>query len=147
MRIVVDSREQLPYQFKSPCEVGTLQVGDYSICGLEDCVAVERKEINDLIGCLTSDRERFEKELHRGKALDYFALVIEASLRDLANGKYHSQMNPRSAVQSLLAFSIRYRLPIFFWENRAYGQRITESLLCKYAREIEKRYKLFEGVD
>lgn len=140
--IVTDSREQLPYEFENPSEVGAVPVGDYSILGLENYVAVERKTLDDLIGCLTSDRERFEKELYRGKALDYMALVIEASLSDLANGHYKSKMGAKSAIQSLLAFSVRYRLPIFFCENRKYGQRVTESLLCKYAGEIKKRFDL-----
>jgi len=139
-RIKIDSREQRPYTFENS-EVGTLNIGDYSICGLEDHISIERKELNDLIGCLTTGRERFEKELHRGRGFDYFALVIEASLSDLANGHYRSQMEPKSAVQSLLAFSVRYRLPIFFCENRQYGARVTESLLCKYAREVEKKFK------
>jgi ERCC4-type nuclease len=140
MRIVIDTREQRPYEFDTPSAVATVPVGDYSICGLENHIAIERKELNDLIGCLTSDRDRFERELHRGRALDYFALVIEASLSDLANGNYRSKMVPKAAVQSLLAFSIRYRLPIFFCENRKYGARVTESLLLKYAREIENRF-------
>ena len=144
MRIKVDTREQQPYQFENPSEVGTVPVGDYSICGLENHIAVERKEVNDLIGCLTTGRDRFERELHRGRGLDYFALVVEASLSDLTNGRYRSKMLPKSAIQSLLAFSIRYRLPIFFAENREYGQRITESLLLKFAREIETKFKLIE---
>lgn len=137
--IKVDSREQRPYEFENS-EVGTIPIGDYSICGLENHIAIERKELNDLIGCLTIGRERFEKELHKARALDYFALVIEASLSDLVNGRFRSKMGPKSAVQSLLAFSIRYRLPIFFCESRKYGARVTESLLVKYAREIEKKY-------
>ncbi|MBW1692145.1 MAG: ERCC4 domain-containing protein [Deltaproteobacteria bacterium] len=144
LTIKIDSREQKPYQFEVPSEVGTLSIGDYSLAGLEDCIAVERKTVDDLIGCLTTDRERFEKELYKARALDYFALVIEATLSDLANGNYRSQMGPKSAVQSLLAFSIRYRLPIWFCESRKYAQRITESLLCKYAREIEKRFELIK---
>ena len=144
MRLLIDTREQAPYEFEAPSEVGTVPVGDYSICGLENHVAVERKELNDLISCLGSGRERFEKELHKGRALDYFALVIEASLSDLINGRYCSDMNPKSVIQSLLAFSVRYRLPIFFCENRKYGQRITESLLLKYGREIEKRFNLIQ---
>ena len=139
--IKIDSREQRPYEFESPSEVGTLSMGDYSLAGLEDHIAIERKELNDLINCLTTDRERFEKELHRSKALDYFALVIEASLSDLANGRYRSNMGSKSAVQSLLAFSVRYRLPIFFAETREYGQRVTESLLLKYARDLQKRFE------
>ena len=139
LKIKIDSRERRPYKFKDSA-TGTLSVGDYSVCGLEDHIAIERKELNDLIGCLTTDRERFEKELFKGKALDYFALVIEASLSDLANGHYRSQMGSKSAIQSLLAFSVRYRLPVFFCENRKYGQRITESLLLKYCRKIEKQF-------
>lgn len=139
--IAIDTREQQPYEFKESSMVETVPTGDYSLVGLENHISIERKELNDLIGCLTTGRDRFEKELHKGKALDYFALVVEASLSDLANGRYRSDMNPKSAIQSLLAFSVRYRLPIFFAENREYGQRVTESLLLKYARELEKKFK------
>ena len=145
MRIVVDSREQLPYELQTPTETRALPVGDYSLIGGEHLIAIERKTIDDLIGCLTSDRERFERELYRGKSLDYFCLVVEASLSDLVNGNYRSQMNPKSAIQSLLAFSVRYRLPVFFCESREYGQRVTESLLLKYARELEEKVKLIEA--
>ncbi len=141
MKILIDSREQLPYKFETASETGTLPTGDYSLVGAESLIAIERKSVDDLIGCLTSGRERFERELHRGKALDYFGLVIEASLSDLSNGRYRSEMKPRAAVQSLLTFSIRYGLPLFFVENRKYGARVTESLLLKYAREVEKRLK------
>ena len=146
MRILIDTREQLPYRFETPSEMGTLPVGDYSIVGLENHIAIERKELNDLIGCLTTDRARFERELFKAKALEYFALVIEASLSDLINGRYRSDMTPKSAIQSLLAFSIRYRLPIFFCESREYAQRVTESLLLKYAREIEKQFNLIKEI-
>lgn len=137
--ISIDSREQLPYSFKTESETATLTTGDYSLKGASHLIAIERKTTNDLIACLTTGRERFEKELHRGRALDYFALLIEASLSDLSNGRYQSKMLPKAAVQSLMAFSIRYNLPIFFVENRKFGARVTESLLLKYARELEKR--------
>ena len=143
--IKIDTREQQPYEFENLSEVGTIPIGDYSICGLENHIAIERKELNDLIGCLTTDRDRFERELFKGRSLDYFGLVIECSLSDLANGHYRSQMGPKSAIQSLLAFSVRYRLPIFFAESREYGQRVTESLLVKYGREIEKKFEHIKG--
>lgn len=137
MKLLIDTREQLPYRFEYPSLVGTVPAGDYSIVDLEDCIAIERKTINDLTGCLTYGRERFERELHIGRALDYFALVIEASLSDLAHGRYRSKMNPKSAIQSLVAFSVRYRLPIFFAGDRQSGEMLTESLLCKYLKELE----------
>jgi ERCC4-type nuclease len=139
MKIIVDSREQLPYHFQTPAIRGTLATGDYSISGAENCIAIERKTLPDLISCLCDGRERFEKELYRGKSLDYFAIVIECSLSDLVNGSYRSRMTPKSAIQSLMVFSVRYHLPIFFVENRNYGARVTESLLLKYAKEVEKR--------
>ena len=79
MRLIVDSREQSPFSFKGPryedvtVEVGTLTVGDYSLAGLTDKVAVERKSLPDLVACLGRERERFERELQRGAALDAFA--------------------------------------------------------------------------
>lgn len=145
LTIKIDTREQQPYEFENPSEVGTLSIGDYSLVGGEHLIAVERKELGDLINCLSHDRVRFERELFKGKSLDYFGLVVEASLSDLANGHYRSQMQPKSAIQSLLAFSIRYRLPVWFCESRKYAQHLTESLLVKYAREIEKKFKQIQG--
>jgi len=138
---IIDSREQRPYAFTGPSEVRVLETGDYSLANLESQVAIERKSIDDLIACLTTERDRFERELQRGRSLDYFALVIEGSLMDLANGNYRSEMSPKAALQSLFAFSIRFRLPIWFAENRAHGQRVTESLLQKYAASVEWRWK------
>ena len=78
-------------------------------------MAVERKSVNDLVGCLKGQhRERFERELPRGRGLDYFALVAETDLTRLAAGGYRSKMSPKSVVQSLMAFSVRYCLPMFF---------------------------------
>lgn len=138
MTIVIDSRERRPYSFGGSTETGILPVGDYSLSGFENHIAVERKELNDLIRSLSTDRGRFEKELKKSESMPYFALVIEASLSDLADGSYRSRMNPRSVIQSLLAFSVRYRLPIFFCENREYAQRLTESLLLWFWKEIQE---------
>ncbi len=139
MRIKIDTREKNPYQFKTPSEVGTLSTGDYSICGYEDQISIERKSICDLIGSITSGRNRFTRELTRSRHLDQFHLVCEFSFDDIASGRYRSKASPESMVQSLIAFSIRFELPIWFVGSREHGQRITESLLCKYAKEVEKK--------
>ena len=140
--IIIDTREQNPLSFSLPAETGTLTTGDYSLKGLERFVAIERKSPDDLVGCLKNgERERFERELSRGRGLDYFALVIEADLPALARGEYRSKMNPKAVIQSLLAFSVRYRTPVFFCPDRAHEARIVESLLVKYLAEIEKRLK------
>lgn len=136
--IIIDTREQKPLTFGLPSERGTLPTGDYSLAGLEDSIAIERKSVNDLVGCLKGkERERFERELARGADMDYFALVIEADLADLASGNYRSRMTPKSVIQSLMAFSVRYRLPVFFCPGRAYAARVVESLLAKYVKEMQ----------
>jgi len=141
--IVIDTREQDPLKLTLPTERGTLTTGDYSMKGLERFIGIERKSPDDLIGCLKNGgRERFERELSRGRGLDYFALVVEADMSTLASGDYRSKMLPACVLQSLFAFSVRYRLPIFFCPGRAYAARTVESLLVKYVAEIEKRYGL-----
>jgi ERCC4-type nuclease len=71
MRILIDTREQEPYTFtgyEAATETATLPRGDYSLPGFQDRAAIERKSLNDLIGCLMGkDRERFERELARGR--------------------------------------------------------------------------------
>ena len=141
MIILTDSREQRPYSFETPCQVGTLSVGDYSLVNGEHLIAIERKTLDDLVLCSSKDRPRFTRELYKGRALEYMALVIEGSLLDIINHNYRSEMQPNAVIQSLIAFSIRYRLPVWLAGSREYGQRLTESLLLKYAYEIEKKHK------
>ncbi|MDD2967544.1 MAG: ERCC4 domain-containing protein [Desulfovibrionaceae bacterium] len=84
MRVIIDSREQSPFAFHNEKygvekAVGTLSIGDYSLAGLEDHIAVERKSLPDLVLCLGRERDRFERELQRGAALDAFCVVCEGS--------------------------------------------------------------------
>jgi len=143
--ILVDSREQRPFSFakyKATTEVVTLPCGDYSLPGFQDRVGIERKELNDLVGCLMGEgRERFERELARGRAYDLFAVVVEATLADVAHGRYRSEMKAHSALQSILAFQVRYRVPFVWAGNRDGAEYCTFWLLSKYLREISERHK------
>lgn len=146
MKIVVDSREQNPFAFdgKDGVEVvtGSLVTGDYSLAGLEDRVALERKSLADLVGCLAgSNRERFERELNRGRALDYFAVVIEAGFSELTAKQYRSNMNPHAAAQSIIAFQVRYGVPFLWAGCRRAAEYLTYWSLAKFLREAETRYK------
>ena len=145
MTILVDSREQRPFNFEHErydvqIQPGTLSVGDYSLRGLEDKVAVERKSLPDLVGCLGRERERFERELLRGAALDAFAVVIEAGWADLAGGNFRSQLNPHAACQSVLSFMARYRVPFLFAGSRAAAEYATWGLLRQYIEGARKRW-------
>ena len=55
MKIIIDSREQAPFTFGDyDCEAvsGSLPTGDYSLAHLEHQIAIERKSLSDLVGCL-----------------------------------------------------------------------------------------------
>ena len=90
--IAVDTREQKPYRFER-FEVKTLPTGDYSIVGLEDRVAIERKTKSDAYSTIGRGRARFESELERLARLSYAAIVIESSLTDFLQAPAFSRMN------------------------------------------------------
>jgi len=92
MTILIDTREQSPWSFTEirgrsdqkyrplivPVKIAGLPTGDYSIDGLTDFVAIERKSLPDLYGTILGDRERFERELSRLQVIadSGFAAVI-----------------------------------------------------------------------
>lgn len=145
MRIVCDTREQKPYLFTGPqyegveVERAALQTGDYSLVGLESIVAVERKSLDDLIQSMGRARERFEKELARGQALQAFAVVIEGSFLDLRDGNYGPRMWPKAACQSVLALSQRYRVAFLFAGNRAGGEYAVHGFLKHFLEDSRRR--------
>ena len=138
MKVVVDSREQKPYAFSDYPDVelvqGTLQQGDYSIEGLENFVAVERKSLSDLVMCLGRDRERFIRELLRARGLESFSIVCEGTWAALSNGQYKSRLSPQSATATVCAIMARLKIPIVFCGSRQAAESVTHNLLRQYLR-------------
>ena len=133
---VIDSREQKPWPFPNAV-VKKLDAGDYSLVGFEDQIAIERKEISDLFGTAGRGRRRFERELVRLSTLRYAALVIEANLDQiLIQPPIYSKMNPKALAASLMAWSVRFNLHVFFASNRATGFAVCRHLLEKFWKEI-----------
>lgn len=144
MIILIDTREQLPFTFSRfpgvTVERGTLPTGDYSLPGFESEIAIERKELNDLIACLQGgNRERFERELQRGAGMSHFSVLVEAALEDIGRGRYRSEMKPQAALQSIFAFMIWHRVAVLFCGSRRGAEYVCHSLLSKFLREIEVR--------
>lgn len=149
MQIVIDTREQLPFGFSGEfygkyggvdTVVGALSIGDYSLTGLADRVAVERKSLADLVLCLGRERERFERELQRGAALEAFLVVCEGSWLDLSHGNYRSKLSAHAACQSVMAFTARYRVSFHFAGSRAAAEYVTWSFLRQYLEGARRRY-------
>lgn len=95
MEILIDLREKKPWTFsdarsRHPETEFTLtrtvlKTGDYSIRGLEEDFAIERKGVKDFINTLNQNQYRFYAELQRMNAMRFAAIVIESHL-DLFTG-------------------------------------------------------------
>lgn len=143
---IQDSREQRGYEFPGRMvEVAALPVGDYSIKGLHERpeIAIERKSLEDLVISLSSGRQRFERELMKARNLcRHFSIVIESDLNTIAKGEYRSKMQPKAVIQSLICYSVRFDIPVWFCGSREYAERVCQSILEKYAREYYKKFQL-----
>ena len=90
---IIDSREQTPLDLEPLTTITcTLTTGDYSVRGLEHVVAIERKSLQDLVACVGSDRERFDREVQRLLAYPVRILVIESSWEAIES---HEPINPQ----------------------------------------------------
>lgn len=147
MRIIADTREQRAFTFSRfpgvEVEHSALPAGDYSIPGFSDRVAVERKELNDLVNCMKNgQRERFERELSKLQHYEVAAVVCEGSWQDISTHRYRSEMRPQAILQSIMAFMVRYRVNFILAGSREAAEYITHGILSKFAEEVEKRFKV-----
>ena len=145
MHIIIDSREQLPLSFSGWSDINTsvaaLPTGDYSLLGLHDKIAVERKTLVDIVNCFSgTERDRFERELSRGRGLDYFAVVIEASYAEMEARKYRSKLSPSQALKVLLDLQVRYNASFIWAGNRRAAEFITHWLLKSYLNQATENY-------
>ncbi len=116
MIIIVDTREQRPYDFACIAPPPTVDVattpgaGDYSLKGYEAQVAIERKSLIDAFGTFGNGRKRFERELERLSKLKFTAVVIEADWDTIVlRPPARSQLLPKPIVSSIAPWSQRYR--------------------------------------
>jgi ERCC4-type nuclease len=82
--IIQDTREKHPWSFASdhPVIKSKLDVGDYSVEGLEYILCIERKKsVNEFANNIVDDR--FTRELDRMDAYKYKFLVFEFSIDDI----------------------------------------------------------------
>ena len=147
LTLVVDTREQRPFQFPSKSIIRKkeiiiktvplgLKAGDYSVLGLQDQISIERKSMIDLFGTAGGGRDRFERELERLAELEYAAIVIEGTWEDIARRPpARSDMTSKSVIRSLLAWSQRYGIHVFAVGPRPLAARLTYIMLERFWRD------------
>lgn len=143
MTLIVDTREQAPLDFSRWDDVrvvtDTLNAGDYSIRGLEDRFALERKSVSDLVASLTSGRERMVRELERLRGFEFKAVAVEGTLEQIARHEYRSQTNPESILQTLAAWHVRYGCPVLWCGSPAGCAYMVRAMARWFLRDTEKR--------
>ena len=138
---VIDTREQLPLELPLRTITDTLPTGDYSVSGFEDLICVERKSLPDLIGCMTSGRTRFEKELQRMKAYDARCVVVEASWQQLRDGDYRSRITPEAATHSVVSWISSFAVPFLFVGDRTAAADTVAYFLYTSTKKHYERYR------
>lgn len=128
-------RNKIPYISRN------LNVGDYSAQigdqTMETEIVIERKHnLDEICGNFTANRERFEREFLRAKAVGtkVFLIIEDASWDDVYLGNYRSKLSAKSLVASLLAWQVRFNITVLFC-NPANTGRLIYHILYYAARE------------
>ena len=136
--IVIDTREQEPYSFDSRLAEAVrraLPAGDYSVEGLEERVAVERKSLDDFVSTVIHARQRFREELRKLAGYRAACVVVEASVADVLLQRYRGGAHPNAVVGNALSIILDFGVPVFFCGNRqAACQFVQAYLLAAHAR-------------
>ena len=127
LTIICDTRERDTHcetYFKKhdiPTITRKLDTGDYSAqlgdLSMEREIVVERKRnLDEICGNFTVERERFEREFLRAKAYGtkVFLIIENATWSDIFLGNYRSKTSPKSLVGSLLSWMVRFNITVLF---------------------------------
>lgn len=82
-RLIIDSREQKSLKLDIPIEIKKLEYGDYYLPDNKFNIFVERKSLNDFLGTLGRDYDRFCREIERAqKNGSYLIVLIEEDINN-----------------------------------------------------------------
>lgn len=131
--VLIDDREKKPYHFPHlVSKTHRLPAGDYSVEQYETRISIERKSKADAYASLGRGRTRFERELVRLSEFEFSAIVVESSLADFLQPPAFTKMNPKAALNSILAWSVKYGVHVYFAGDRLHGNALTLRLLEKF---------------
>ena len=147
LTIVCDTRERDTHceeyfrKNKIPCITRKIDTGDYSAqlgdLSMEREIVVERKRnLDEICGNFTVERERFEREFMRAKAYGTkVVLIVEnATWSDIFLGNYRSKTSPKSLLGSLLSWMVRFNITVTFCKPEETA-RIIYGIFYYYAKE------------
>ena len=135
--ILIDTREQEGFSFDpvvADVERKALHAGDYSLTGLVDRVAVERKSLDDFASTVIHGRARFSLELKKLRAMEAACVVVEGSLADVLAGRYRGGAHPHSVFGAAVSVIVDAGVPVFFCSDRQIACKFTQEYLLRFWR-------------
>ena len=140
----VDTREQTPLFDPIPkglCIVrDTVTVGDYTVKGFEDKLAIERKGLSDFFSYIGSERDRTVKKLERMSEMYFSALVVQVEECDLYSPFIPTKLSHEHVRGFLKCLRVKYRIPYIITDDKDYIERyILDSLTYAFSHLREVR--------
>lgn len=139
--IIVDTREQQPWTFDNYVVANKkLDTGDYSIEGLQDIFAIERKKsINEIANNIIEPR--FKDVIARMSQLKYSFFLLEFGITDVLNYPIGSNLpkklwdkikiTPPFIMKHILDWQLKYNIKVLFCNNASNAEQVAEYILKK----------------
>jgi hypothetical protein len=138
MRVTVDTREPSPHPWSKFLPDGwelvreRLETGDLALAAIPEAAVVERKTPSDLVACMTSARDRFERELMRSRYVGRLVVVIEGGLQDVLAAR--RQMSEASVIWHPGRLDAAFLSFCFLWFTARSRQLCLQILGCPSPR-------------
>lgn len=139
--IIIDTREQQPWSFEDYVVANKkLDTGDYSIDGLQDIFAIERKKsINEIANNIIEPR--FKDVVQRMSQLKYSFFLLEFSMNDVLNYPIGSNLpkrmwdkvriTPAFIMKHILDWQLKYNIKVLFCNNASNAEKVAEYIIKK----------------
>lgn len=148
--IIIDTREKRPWDFPPNCPIKrqALNAGDYAIEG-DSFFAIERKSLQDFLGTIFANWERFKRELQRMQTAHFVArvIIVEADFADFLYSMEDGEMRPPKyestyispqAILSRISELTLMGVTTLFCKNAEYSATMAYYLLLNRLKKLEK---------
>jgi len=150
--IIIDTREQQPWDFPEHTVAHKkLDAGDYSIEGLENILAIERKKsVNEIANNIVESR--FKDAILRLSQHKYSFLLLEFDIENVLNYPIGSNLpkrlwdkvkiTPAFLMKHIVDWQIVHNIKVIFCGSSSNAEKVAQYLLTKiHYIEIVKKDK------
>ncbi len=139
LKIIIDTREQKPWQFEEHVTANRkLDTGDYSVEGLENILAIERKRnVAEIANNITESR--FKDVVERLKAFKYAFILLEFDLNNVLEYPIGStipkrlwnkiRISPQYILKHITDLQVDHGIHVLFCGSSGNAEKIALSIM------------------